>query len=67
MERLRPWELGYTEFVVLWLCERDAVRGVPQKDLVTAACVSSAQMSGVVEQLRRRGWLAAERGPFSSA
>jgi DNA-binding MarR family transcriptional regulator len=63
MECLRPWELGPTEFVVLWLCERAAVHGVPQKDLVTASGVSSAQMSGVVEQLRRRGLLAAERGP----
>ena len=63
MERLRPWTLGHTEFLVLWLCERDAVRGLPQKDLVTATGVSAAQMSGVVEQLRRRGLLAAERGP----
>ena len=62
MECLRPWELGYTEFVVLWLCERATVRGVPQKDLVTATGVSSAQISGVVEQLRQRGLLAAERG-----
>ena len=63
MECLRPWELGHTEFVVLWLCERATVRGVPQKDLVIATGVSSAQMSGVVEQLRRRGLLTAERGP----
>ena len=63
MECLRPWKLSYTEFVVLWICERATVRGVPQKDLVTATGVSSAQISGVVERLRRRGLLAAERGP----
>ncbi len=63
MECLRPWKLSYTEFVVLWFCERAAACGVPQKELVIATGVSSAQISGVVEQLRRRGLLAAERGP----
>ena len=63
MEGLRPWKLSYTEFVVLWFCERATACGVPQKDLVTATGVSPAQISGVVEQLRRRGLLVAERGP----
>ena len=59
---LHPWGLGYTELIVLWMCERAAVRGVGQKELVSAAGVSAAQMSGVVERLRQRGWLTAERG-----
>jgi DNA-binding MarR family transcriptional regulator len=60
---LRSWGLGYTEFLVLLTCDRAGGGGVPQKELAAAAVVSSAQMSGLVEQLRRRGLLVAERGP----
>ena len=59
---LEPSSLSDTGFFVLWLCDRVADPGVPQQDLVAATDVSSAQMSGLVEQLRRRGLLQAHRG-----
>ncbi len=56
-ERLRPWDLRDTDFWALWLCSRWAPRGVVQHELATAAGVSEAQMSGLVERLRQNGLL----------
>jgi DNA-binding MarR family transcriptional regulator len=60
---LRVGTLGYTELLVLWLCDRAPDSGVLQKDLAIETGVSSAQMSGLVEQLRQRGLLVAVRRP----
>jgi DNA-binding MarR family transcriptional regulator len=60
---LQPWDLGYVEFLVLGICARAPVGGTHQRDLVAATGASAAHLSGMVEQLRRRGWLVAERGP----
>jgi DNA-binding MarR family transcriptional regulator len=53
-------ELTDQEFLVLWLCEASpACRG--QSELAEAVGVSAAQMSGLVERLRRRELLQFER------
>jgi len=53
----RRWTLSDTEFLVLWLCQRACPEGVGQSELAAAAGVSAATMSGLVEQLRQRGYL----------
>jgi DNA-binding MarR family transcriptional regulator len=60
-QHIRPWQLSDVEFLVLWLCEQTPPPGPAQNDLAEHTGVSSAQMSGVVEHLRQRGWLVAQR------
>jgi DNA-binding MarR family transcriptional regulator len=61
-DRLRPWKIRDTEFLVLWLCDRFAAQGVVQHELAAAVGVSEAQMSGLVERLRQNGLLVGCRG-----
>ncbi len=61
-ERLRTWELREAEFWALWLCNRLDPDGVVQHELASAAGVSEAQMSGLVERLRQGGLLIGCRG-----
>jgi DNA-binding MarR family transcriptional regulator len=49
-----------TEFLLLWSCAQH-VEGISQSELAAAIGVSPAQLSGLVERLRQRGWLDAQR------
>lgn len=55
--------LSDNEVLVLWLAEGVA-GGLVQGDLATAIGISPAQMSGIVERLRKRGLIAMERSPL---
>lgn len=58
-----PWNLSDTEFLLLWTCDEGCINGdgVMQHDLVFTLGLSSAQMSGLVYDLRDRGLLTVER------
>jgi DNA-binding MarR family transcriptional regulator len=60
-ERLRRWQLTDSECLLLCTCESRSPAVVAQHDLADAVGVSAAQMSGLVEKLRRRGLLIACR------
>ena len=51
-------ELSDSELLVVWLCQ---AAGRVQVELASAVGVSPAQMSGIVERLRRRGLVAMHR------
>lgn len=53
--------LNDAEFLILWLSNQHMPAGAAQSDLVTATGVSPAQMSGLVEKLRRRQLLESRR------
>jgi DNA-binding MarR family transcriptional regulator len=52
--------LNPSQFSVLWACHRQR-EGVGQSELAEALAVSPAHVSGLVEQLRRRKFLAGHR------
>ncbi len=54
-------ELSDQEFLVLWLCDAQPLAARGQGELAAAIGVSAAQMSGLVERLRRRNLLRFER------
>src|SRR6478735_5278643 len=54
-------ELSEQEFLVLWLCDDAALTVRGQGELAEAVGVSPAQMSGLVDRLRRRNLLQFER------
>lgn len=60
-EHVAQWNLADTEFLVLWLCETQAEQGLGQGDLAAAIGVSPAQMSSLVERLRKRELVAVRR------
>ena len=61
-DRLERFDLGETEFFVLWLCrQRPEHGGWVQGELAQAAGISPAQASSLVERLRKRGLLAMKR------
>lgn len=55
--------LSDNEVLVLWLAAGVA-EGLVQGDLATAIGISPAQMSGIVERLRKRGLIRMERSPL---
>jgi DNA-binding MarR family transcriptional regulator len=59
-ECVAPWQLNEQEFLLLWLCGQERA-GLGQGELATALGVSPAQMSTLVERLRKRGLIAVER------
>lgn len=57
------WQLSEPEFAILWACHKAPSAGCSQKELAAVLAVSAAQVSGLVEQLRRQGLLEGRRGP----
>lgn len=55
--------MGVAEFMVLWSCPSSGEPGVSQSELAQRQGVSAAQMSGLAEGLRARGWLVSHRDP----
>jgi DNA-binding MarR family transcriptional regulator len=53
--------LNEVQFSLLWLCRLAPADGLSQNELVAALAISPAHISGQVEQLRQRGWLAGQR------
>ncbi len=49
--------------MVLWQCARSGPDGVNQRTLAELFAVSPAQISALVEQMRREGFIAAHRPP----
>jgi len=63
-EQVRPLGLVGVECLVLWLCDSRARHaGWAQQDLAAAIGVSPAQMSSLVEGLRKRGLMEMKRSP----
>ena len=63
-EHVRPFHLLGVECLVLWLCDTRAHHaGWAQQDLASAIGVSPAQMSSLVEGLRKRGLMEMKRSP----
>jgi DNA-binding MarR family transcriptional regulator len=58
---LRPWELSEAQFSVLWACSAAPPSGTGQSELAASLAVSPAQISLVVEQLRRKRLLTGRR------
>ncbi len=54
-------QLADAEFSVLWTCAAAPAGGLSQKELAAALAVSPAHISGLVEQLRSRGFLRGRR------
>ena len=64
-EQVRPFNLLGAECLVLWLCNTRAHHaGWAQQDLAAAIGVSPAQMSSLVEGLRKRGLIEMKRSPI---
>jgi len=59
----RPAGIGETELLCLWACSFEASAGISQSRLCARLGVSAAQVSGVVDSLRRRGLLVCDRDP----
>ena len=55
------WQLSEPEFLTLWVCRRVPPSGLGQNELAARLAVSAAQVSSVVEQLRRQRFLVGRR------
>ena len=53
--------LSETQFALLWACHQGPLDGVSQIKLAKQLAISPAQVSGLVEQLRKQGLLARHR------
>ena len=62
-ERANSAGLREVEFSILWACEYGPASGIAQSELAAGLAVSPAHVSGLVEQLRRKGLLEARRAP----
>lgn len=60
-EQVADCDLSEQEFLVLWLCGDQSLMHRGQGELAEVVGVSAAQMSGLVERLRRRSLLRFER------
>lgn len=58
---LAPWGLTEALFSLLWASGQAPRSGLSQSELAHRSGLSPAHVSGLVEQLRRRGWLAGGR------
>lgn len=56
-----PAQVSEAEFSLLWACGAAPPGGLSQKELADALVVSPAHVSGLVEQLRRKGLLRGRR------
>ena len=64
-KRVQGFDLTEAECLILWLCATRAQHtGSSQQDLATAVGVSPAQMSSLVERLRKRGFMEMTRSPI---
>ena len=54
---LQKHKLAESQFSTLWICRKAPRIGLSQQDVAAALAVSPAAVSGLVEQLRRRGLL----------
>lgn len=55
------WQLSPPQFSLLWACRYTRAEGSSQNELAGAMAVSPAHVSGLVEQLRRKGLLEGRR------
>ncbi|MGE0537013.1 MAG: MarR family winged helix-turn-helix transcriptional regulator [Pirellulales bacterium] len=55
--------VGESQFSVLWICQQPAGDGISQSELADRLAISTAHISGLVEQMRRAGWLDGQRDP----
>jgi MarR family 2-MHQ and catechol resistance regulon transcriptional repressor len=53
--------IGAAEFSLLWVCREAPAGGIGQKELAETLAVSAAQVSGLVERLRRQGLIEGSR------
>lgn len=53
--------VGESQFSILWICQRASGEGISQSDIASRLAISTAHVSGLVEQLRRSGWLDGHR------
>ncbi|NQU24511.1 MAG: winged helix-turn-helix transcriptional regulator [Candidatus Nealsonbacteria bacterium] len=58
---LQKHSLGESQFSALWICRKAPGMGLSQQDITAKLAVSPAAVSGLVEQLRRRGLLEGRR------
>lgn len=56
-----PVGLTQGQFSLLWACRQAPPEGLSQNELALSLALSPAHVSGQVEQLRVKGWLAGER------
>jgi DNA-binding MarR family transcriptional regulator len=59
--RLQRWEVSESEFSLLWACKDAPSSGRGQNELAKVLAVSPAQVSAMVEQLRRKRLLRGRR------
>jgi len=57
------WQLTAAEFSLLWACRGAPTTGMSQNELAEALAVSAAHVSGLVEQLRKKGLFVGRRTP----
>src|SRR5262245_8541373 len=60
----RAFELGEPELQLLWCLHQDAGEGVDQTTIAQRLVFSPAQVSSLVERLRKLGWI--EQRPMAS-
>lgn len=53
--------VGESQFSILWICHQAPGEGISQSDIAGRLAISTAHVSGLVEQLRRAGWLDGHR------
>jgi len=53
--------VGESQFSILWICQQASGEGISQSDIASRLAISAAHISGLVEQLRRSGWLDGHR------
>jgi DNA-binding MarR family transcriptional regulator len=53
--------VGESQFSILWICQQACGEGISQSDIASRLAISTAHVSGLVEQLRRAGWLDGHR------
>lgn len=58
---LAVYGVGESQFSILWICQQACDEGISQSDIASRLAISTAHVSGLVEQLRRAGWLDGHR------
>jgi DNA-binding MarR family transcriptional regulator len=56
-----PLGLTQAQFSLMWACRQAPPDGLSQNELALSLALSPAHVSGQVEQLRAKGWLAGQR------
>lgn len=60
-DSLASEEINDTAFLAMWLCASADSPGISQSELTAATGTSAAQMSGLLDRLRRHGWMTSVR------